>query len=67
MPQQRVLTVDEQKLNDVWNEHLRAEFNAHPTVGFIHLLCPAGKAVFHHQLSENTWSDKLNTPRTSVK
>ena len=29
MPQQAALTVDEQKLNDVWNEHLRAEFNAH--------------------------------------
>ena len=29
MPQQAALTADEQKLNDVWNEHLRAEFNAH--------------------------------------
>ena len=29
LPQQAALTVDEQKLNDVWNEHLRAEFNAH--------------------------------------
>ena len=29
MPQQSALTADEQKLNDVWNEHLRAEFNAH--------------------------------------
>ena len=29
LPRQPVLTVDEQKLNDVWNEHLRAEFNAH--------------------------------------
>ena len=29
MPRQPVLTVDEQKLNDVWNEHLRAEFDAH--------------------------------------
>src|SRR5215475_9947908 len=28
MPQQPALTVDEQKLNDVWNEHLRAEFYA---------------------------------------
>src|SRR5215475_10551016 len=27
MPQQPALTVDEQKLNDVWNEHLRAEFS----------------------------------------
>ena len=29
MPQQAALTADEQKLNDVWNEHLRAEFKAH--------------------------------------
>jgi carboxymethylenebutenolidase len=29
MPQQPALTADEQKLNDVWNEHLRAEFYAH--------------------------------------
>ena len=29
MPQQQALTAVEQKLNDVWNEHLRAEFNAH--------------------------------------
>ena len=29
MPQQPSLTAVEQKLNDVWNEHLRAEFNAH--------------------------------------
>ena len=29
MPQQPALTVDEQKLDDVWNEHLRAEFSAH--------------------------------------
>ena len=28
MPQQPALTADEQKLNDVWNEHLRAEFSA---------------------------------------
>jgi carboxymethylenebutenolidase len=29
MSQQPVLTAEEQKLNDVWNEHLRAEFSAH--------------------------------------
>src|SRR5262247_456558 len=29
MPQQPALTADEQKLNDVWNEHLRAEFSAY--------------------------------------
>ena len=29
MPQQPPLTADEQKLNDLWNEHLRAEFAAH--------------------------------------
>jgi len=29
MPQQAALTADEQKLDDVWNEHLRAEFAAH--------------------------------------
>ena len=30
MPQQPSLTADdEQKLNDVWNEHLRTEFSAH--------------------------------------
>jgi carboxymethylenebutenolidase len=29
MPQQPALTADEQKLNDVWNEHLRTEFSAH--------------------------------------
>jgi carboxymethylenebutenolidase len=29
MSQQPALTADEQKLNDVWNEHLRAEFSAH--------------------------------------
>ena len=29
MPQEPALTADEQKLNDVWNEHLRAEFSAH--------------------------------------
>jgi len=29
LSRQPVLTVEEQKLNDVWNEHLRAEFNAH--------------------------------------
>ena len=29
MPRQPALTVDEKKLNDVWNEHLRAEFDAH--------------------------------------
>ena len=28
MPQQQALTAVEQKLNDVWNEHLRAEFKA---------------------------------------
>ena len=27
MPQQPALTADEQKLNDVWKEHLRAEFS----------------------------------------
>jgi hypothetical protein len=29
MSQQTVLTTDEQKLNDAWQEHLRAEFHAH--------------------------------------
>ena len=29
MPQQPALRADEQKLNDLWNEYLRAEFNAH--------------------------------------
>src|SRR5262245_6865985 len=29
MPQQPVLSADEQKYNDVWNDHLRAEFSAH--------------------------------------
>jgi carboxymethylenebutenolidase len=29
VPQQTVLTADEQTLNSVWNEHLRAEFSAH--------------------------------------
>jgi hypothetical protein len=29
MTQQPALTADEQKFNDVWNEHLRAEFSAH--------------------------------------
>jgi carboxymethylenebutenolidase len=29
MAQPPALTADEQKLNDVWNEHLRAEFYAH--------------------------------------
>src|SRR5262247_3599607 len=29
LPQQPPRTVDEQKLNEVWNEHLRAEFKAH--------------------------------------
>jgi len=29
MPQEPALTAAEQKLNDVWNEHLRAEFSAH--------------------------------------
>jgi carboxymethylenebutenolidase len=29
LPQQEALTADEQKLNDVVNEHLRAEFSAH--------------------------------------
>src|SRR5262245_45691450 len=29
LPQQPLLTADEQKLNEVWNEHLRAEFKAH--------------------------------------
>jgi carboxymethylenebutenolidase len=29
MSKQQTLTADEQKLNDVWNEHLRAEFSAH--------------------------------------
>lgn len=29
MPQEPVLTVDKQKFNDVWNEHLRAESSAH--------------------------------------
>ena len=29
MLQQPALTADEQKLNDVWNEHVRAEFDAH--------------------------------------
>src|SRR5215467_8365154 len=29
LPQQAALTADEQKLTDVWNEHLRAEFSAH--------------------------------------
>ena len=29
MRQQPALTVNEQKFNDIWNEHLRAEFSAH--------------------------------------
>ena len=29
MSQQILLPADEQKLNDIWNEHLRAEFGAH--------------------------------------
>ena len=29
MSQQTALTTNEQKLNDAWEEHLRAEFNAH--------------------------------------
>ncbi len=29
MTQSSALTADEQKLDDVWNEHLRAEFAAH--------------------------------------
>ena len=29
MPQQTALTPAEQNLNDVWNEHLRAEFSSH--------------------------------------
>ena len=29
MSQQKVLTTDEQKLNDAWEEHLRSDFNAH--------------------------------------
>jgi len=29
LPQQAALTAYEQKLTDVWNEHLRAEFDAH--------------------------------------
>jgi carboxymethylenebutenolidase len=29
MSQQPALTADEQKWDDVWNEHLRAEFEAH--------------------------------------
>src|SRR5262249_9170251 len=29
VPQEPALTADEQKLDDVWNEHLRAEFSAH--------------------------------------
>ena len=29
MSQQTVLTTNEQKLNDAWEEHLRAEFRAH--------------------------------------
>jgi len=29
MPQESALTAVEQKLHDVWNEHLRAEFSAH--------------------------------------
>lgn len=29
MPQQTALTSAEQNLNDVWNEHLRAEFSSH--------------------------------------
>ena len=29
MPQEPALTAGEQKLDDVWNEHLRAEFSAH--------------------------------------
>ena len=29
MPQQAALTADEQKFNDIWNEHLRAEFSAY--------------------------------------
>ena len=29
MPQQPALTADERKVSDLWEEHLRAEFNAH--------------------------------------
>jgi len=29
LPHRPNLTTDEQKLNDVWNEHVRAEFDAH--------------------------------------
>jgi len=31
MPQQPALRADEQKLDDIWNEHLRAEFSAYST------------------------------------
>jgi hypothetical protein len=29
MPQEPALTAGEQKLDDVWNEHVRADFSAH--------------------------------------
>jgi carboxymethylenebutenolidase len=29
MPKQRALSAEEQKLNDLWDEHLRTEFDAH--------------------------------------
>ena len=29
MSQQASLTADQKKFNDIWNEHLRAEFSAH--------------------------------------
>ena len=40
MSQQRVLTTDEQKLNNAWEEHLRREFNAHSADDAIATMVP---------------------------
>jgi hypothetical protein len=29
MPQQQLLTAEQQKLNDLWEEHIRTEFSVH--------------------------------------
>src|SRR6266853_823273 len=40
MPQQLALTVDEQKLSDAWEEHLRTEFSAHSADEAIATMAP---------------------------
>ena len=48
MSQPIVLTTNEQKLNDAWEEHLRTEFNAHSADDAIARMVPTRSSIRCH-------------------